>query len=662
MTDSAAAAEAYAPIGAYVFPVDGKTPLVKWGAESTTDIVKIREWWTRWPDAGVGIDTGKSRLIVIDLDVKNGENGPGNWKQHARGHQLPVTFHVHTPSGGWHTWYRDPDGKYRSSAGVIAPGVDVRGVGGFVVAPGSRGYTWHAEQPLSLDDIPVMPDGIIPVSVNGTHAGHWEWLDRNKLDPRDLAALEALEALGGHGAYRSGGYVAVTRPGKTAGASASVGHIGPGIVRVFTPNWSPMADGTVYDADQLRDLIPKPVPELPPGEGARLLDDVEVFLARFVAFPSGAALVAVTLWTTHTHSVPAFDSTPRLALLSPEPWSGKTRTLEILDLLVPRPMFVLNASTAVTFRAVDNEQPTLLLDEVDALFGRRTKDENEDLRGLLNAGHRKGATVPRCDGPTHALRRFKVYAACALAGLGQLPETIMSRSVVIRMRRRAPGERIESYRGRVHRAQGHQLRERLAEWSASVADTLANAWPEMPPGVEDRPADVWEPLLAITDAAGGDWPRRAREACVELLQANVSAEASLGVRLLGDLRDVFDKAGNPDGLHTRTILTKLEAMDEAPWRDLRGKPLDSRRLARVLGDYGVTSTSVRVGDSTLKGYRRVDLHDPWNRYLPPLPQEGLQGSQGLHARSEAQFDATPRPECDLHEGHTDRERHRKTTP
>ena len=157
-----------------------------------------------------------------------------------------------------------------------------------------------------------------------------------------------------------------------------------------------------------------------PDEGAQLLDGVEAFLARFplgqvhpgvglVAFPSEAAKVAVTLFAAHTHLVLSFDSSPRLALLSPEPGSGKTRMLEILELQVPRPMLVLNASTAVTFRAVDNEQPTLLLDEVDALFGRRTKDDHEDLRGLLNAGHRKGATVPRCDGPTHTLRRFKVY-------------------------------------------------------------------------------------------------------------------------------------------------------------------------------------------------------------------------------------------------------------
>ncbi len=287
---------------------------------------------------------------------------------------------------------------------------------------------------------------------------------------------------------------------------------------------------------------------------AALLDDVEEFLGRFVAFPAEAARVAVTLWAAHAHAVESFDSSPRLALLSPEPGSGKTRTLEVLDLLVPKAMHVLNASVAVTFRAVDKNQPTLLLDEVDAIFGKRSKDENEELRGLLNAGHRRGAQVPRCVGPNHELKLFNVYAACALAGLGDLPDTLMTRSVVIRMRRRAPGETVEPYRQRVHEADGHEIGDRLAAWIGQVADDLGNAWPELPPGVVDRPADVWEPLLAIAEAAGGAWPGRARAACVELVKVAASGEASLGVRLLGDLRAVF---GAADVLHTETILEHI---------------------------------------------------------------------------------------------------------
>jgi hypothetical protein len=280
------------------------------------------------------------------------------------------------------------------------------------------------------------------------------------------------------------------------------------------------------------------------GAGAELLSDVRAFIGRFVAFPSPAALDAVTLWAAHAHLFDMVDNSPRLALLSPEPGSGKTRTLEVLELLVPQPMHVLSASPAAIFRTLAVEQPCLLMDEVEAVFNRRgsSDDGSEDLRALLNAGHRKGATIPRCVGPRHDVTKFPVFAAVTLAGLGDLPDTLTSRAVIIRMRRRAARERIQPFRRRLHAPEGERLREELVEWAAAVEDDVRNAWPEMPDGVTDRPADVWEPLLAIADAAGGDWPTRARTACAEMVKVAASREASLGVRLLRDIRTVLQQA------------------------------------------------------------------------------------------------------------------------
>jgi len=247
------AALGYAAMGTYVFPCNSrKEPHTKHGFhDASADPDVIRGWWEKWPDAQIGIDCGRSRLAIVDLDVKDGKDGPGEWKKLTDGKPVPATFYVRTPSGGWHLWFRDPDGKYRLSASTVAPGVDVRAVGGYVLAPASDGYTWYAEAPLSLEDVPALPDGIIPTSNGGGTTGHWKKLDREALDPRDLAALEALEDLGGHGAYLSDGHVTVTRPGKIAGASASIGFIGPGTVKVFTPNWPPLQERGVYDADQL---------------------------------------------------------------------------------------------------------------------------------------------------------------------------------------------------------------------------------------------------------------------------------------------------------------------------------------------------------------------------------------------------------------------------
>lgn len=361
---------------------------------------------------------------------------------------------------------------------------------------------------------------------------------------------------------------------------------------------------------------------LPPVSGADLLDEVREFIGRFVAFPSPAALNAATLWAAHAHLVHEGENSPRLALLSPEPGSGKTRTLEVLELLTPAPMSVLSASPAAVFRSIEADRPTLLMDEVDAIFNRRGSDDGaEDLRALLNAGHRKGATIPRCVGPRHDVARFGVYCAVAMAGLGDLPDTLMSRSVIVRMRRRAPGEHVEPFRRRLHAPAGHELADRLADWALSVAESVGDAWPAMPDGITDRPADVWEPLLAVADAAAGHWPTTARAACVELAKVAESREASLGVRLLADLRNIF---GENDALHTETILDSLHKLDEAPWGDLHGKPLDARGLARRLRQYEIGSTTVKIAGKALKGYQREHLWDTWTRYLALTPSpEGV---------------------------------------
>ena len=352
-------------------------------------------------------------------------------------------------------------------------------------------------------------------------------------------------------------------------------------------------------------------------DGAAALDDVRAFIGRFCALPTEHAYTATALWAAHAHVLDAFDSTPRLAFLSPEPGSGKTRALEILTLLVPWPMHAVNATPAALFRSVADKatRRTILFDEIDTIFGPKAK-EHEELRGLLNAGHRRSGVAYRCvgEGTKQTVVEFPAFAAVALAGLGKLPDTILTRSVVIRMRRRAPGEHIEPYRARVHEPEGWKLRGMLADWTATVAERLTGYWPEMPPGVTDRPADVWESLLAVADAAGGPWPARARDACAFLVRDNADRGISLGIRLLADLRDIFDGAR---AMTTEDILTRLRALDAAPWADLKGAPLDARGLARLLDDYEITSKKVKVDGRSAWGYRAEHLADAWTRYLPP---------------------------------------------
>lgn len=354
-------------------------------------------------------------------------------------------------------------------------------------------------------------------------------------------------------------------------------------------------------------------------EGSQLLDDVRAFMTRFVVYPSSDAAIAHVLWIAHTHLMDVWESTPRMAFLSPEPGSGKTRALEVSELLVPRPVEAVNATPAYLFRKVSDPDglPTILFDEIDTLFGAKAKD-NEEVRGILNAGHRRGAIAGRCvvRGKTVETEELPAYCPVAVAGLGNLPDTILTRSVVIRMRRRAPRETVEPYRRRIHAPAGHQLRDQLIEWANQVRPALAGVYPDMPTSITDRAADVWEALLAVADAAGGGWPAQARAAAVALVAQGRDSSPSLGVRLLADVRTAF---GSREAMWTDVLVSTLCDLEEAPWGDLRGKPIDPRGIARILRPYGIHSKDVRISGTVRKGYHRTDLDDAWSRYLIAQP-------------------------------------------
>ena len=364
--------------------------------------------------------------------------------------------------------------------------------------------------------------------------------------------------------------------------------------------------------------------------GESVLRQVYDFLGRFITFPSEDAHVAVALWVLHTYLMDRWDSTPRLALLSAEPASGKTRVLEILELLVPRPIQPVNASSAYLFTMVGSEDglPTVLFDEIDTVFGPKAKDTNEDVRGFLNAGHRRGAVFGRAVYLGSGQRRAEelpAYCAVALAGLGWLPDTILTRSVVIRMRRRHDGEHVEPYRRRHHKPVGDKIVRQIESWAQLQPEDIE--WPEMPDGIQDRDADVWELLLAVADLVGGNWPVLAREAAKALVAAGKDIEPSLGIRLLSDIKDVFDV----EALTSKELLAKLNALEEAPWGDMKGKPLDERGLARRLKQFDIKPKVIRVGGATPRGYSKADFFDAWKRYLPKHPQQ----SATLSERTEA---------------------------
>lgn len=375
------------------------------------------------------------------------------------------------------------------------------------------------------------------------------------------------------------------------------------------------ADGSDWLANTIADL--RAANETEPGEPmntAHLLSNVAAFLRRFIVLPSDGAATALALFVLHTWTIDAAEQTPYLLVTSPERQSGKTRLLEVLELIVRAPWRVAGASEAALFRKIEQDSPTLLLDEVDAIFGSNS-ERVEPLRCLLNAGNRRGACVSRVvgEGKKMAVADFTVYGAKMLAGIAttKLPDTLTDRSLAIQMQRRQSGERVERFRWRHANRDAEPIRAALEQWAASAVETLQDAEPDLPEDLSDRQMDAWEPLLAIADDAAGDWPANARRAALAL--STTAEEVGHGAQLLAAIKTAME---GRETIWTSDLLRAINVDDELPfggWRN--GSGLDARSLARLLKPYGVKPRTVRLGAETAKGYATTDLREAWARYL-----------------------------------------------
>ena len=352
---------------------------------------------------------------------------------------------------------------------------------------------------------------------------------------------------------------------------------------------------------------PDPWPK--PVDGAALLDELAAAVRRHVVLGEAEA-VAVALWVVAVHAFDTRPIFPRLFISSPEKGCGKSTLLDVMSRLVPKPLGASGITPAALFRVIEAARPTLLLDEADS-YAR----DNEDLRGVLDAGHRRDGAVIRTVGEDHEPRQFSAWAPVALAAIGHLPGTIEDRSIRIGLRRRRPDEPVEPLR--LDRTDAlEKLARMAARWTADHEAELAAADPAMPEGVVNRAADNWRPLLAVADLPGGAWPERARRAAVEL-SAEGDDQRSIRVALLADIRAAFATKA-VDRLSSDELASYLGSLDDRPWPDYRGgKPIGKTQIARLLKPLGVSSGTIRLPDgSTPKGYYLTAFLDAFARYLP----------------------------------------------
>ncbi|WP_338827629.1 DUF3631 domain-containing protein [Bradyrhizobium sp. 27S5] len=368
------------------------------------------------------------------------------------------------------------------------------------------------------------------------------------------------------------------------------------------------------------------------GQGERVLREIYEFIGRYVRYPSDHAQVAHALWIVHSHCMQHFHTSPRLAFMSEEKESGKTRGLEVTEPLTPGALLSFNLSPAALVRKVAEGGHTILFDEIDALFGNSKREEgNLDVRSILNSGYKRGAKAYRCVtvGKRIEVEELDSFAPVALAGLKDLPDTLASRAIIIRMRRRAPDEQVEQFRTRMIQPIATGIYDKTANWAASLPD-LSGATPEMPAGVTDRAAECWEPLLLVAEVAGGKWPQLARKAAVHFTQGGKSETMSHGVELLDHVRDAF---GTDAKLWTDSLLQRLHDRPESPWKNIGGRPLDDRGLAKRLKGYGIKSCDVKISGTNKKGYQAESFADAWKRYLPIMSATSATSATELNSQN-----------------------------
>ena len=345
-----------------------------------------------------------------------------------------------------------------------------------------------------------------------------------------------------------------------------------------------------------------------PVEPAALLSDLSGTIRRFIVCPDETSHAAA-LWMAMTWFMDVVQVAPLAVITAPEKRCGKSQLLFLLGRLVHRPLAASNITPAALFRAVDAWKPTLLVDEADAFM-----KDNEELRGLLNCGHtRDSAYIVRVVGDDHTPKRFNVWGAKALAGIGHLADTLMDRAIVLELRRKLPHEEVLRLR---HAEPGlfDDLASKLARFAMDKRDALRRSRPDLPAALNDRAQDNWEPLLAIAEIAGGDWPGLARRAALKLSGGGEEA-GTVGNELLADIREVFEHKRLVK-ISTADLIAALCTDDEKSWATYnRGKSITPRQVAKKLKDYGIASKNLRIGYEVAKGFELEQFQEAFARYL-----------------------------------------------
>jgi hypothetical protein len=557
-----------------------------------------------------------SGIVAIDVDGVEGRSSLANLER--QGLSLPATLTVTTgrTDGGEHRYYRPPSEVdiHNDQSGKIGPHIDVRGTGGFVVCPPSV----HASGKQYRFIDPSMPVADLP---------GWVIERLTVRPPMPTATAQASPQAVGKGS-RTNTLVSLAGTMQRRGTSPEAIQAAL-LVENAAKCDPPLPEAKVraiaadivkrYPAGE--PALP-PVPALPPmtpEDAARitgkLLETCRVWIRRYIVVSDEQAVI-MAAWTLHTYVFDAAETTPYIHITAPERACGKSRLMETLEAIAAAPVRSGGMTAAALVRTIEAKRPTIFLDEMDAQLNG-DKEYAEAIRGILNEGFRKGGVFYKCVGKDFDLKDFHVYCPKCFAGIGQLPDTVSSRSIAIEMRRKLPGEAVEPFRQRPVKIAAMPIKAALEAWvTRRAADLLQTIEPVPIASLSDRQNDIAEPLLCIAQLAGDGWLQRLTVALQAVFKADGAGDSSIGATLLADIRAAFDKR-EVDAIPSKDMAACLCEIEGRPWAEWsRGKGLSANNLARQLKRFGVYPQTIRVGAETAKGYRWGDFEDVWSRYCP----------------------------------------------
>jgi putative DNA primase/helicase len=363
--------------------------------------------------------------------------------------------------------------------------------------------------------------------------------------------------------------------------------------------------------------------------GAELLDAIASMIRKYVVLVEHAARF-IAVWIIHTYVVDAFQFSPRLCITSPTKGCGKTTLLDVVAAMVHRALSAANISTSGVFRVIEMWRVCLLVDEADSFLAG-----NEELRGVLNSGHRKGGQVVRVVGDDLEPRAFSTYGAVAIALIGDLPSTLADRSVHVELQRKRPGEKAAPFRlDRIEPLK--TLARQAARWAQDHAIEIGATEAELPAEIYNRAADNWAVLKKIAIVAGGNWPDYI-DAAARAAVATKGDEELL-VQLLTDIKAVefaylvrdHDNEGNEivretsGDISSAVLVQKLIELQGRPWAELpdTGKAITANKLARMLKPLGIAPDFIGPEDARARGYHRGQFDEAFTRYLSEAGEEG----------------------------------------